>query len=175
MIKRYNQFVNDRINENVENEETMDFNKDPIDDFNDQTGDFDNVDNPINDFNDGDYVDDFNDDVDDFSSGEEEEDDDDEEYTGTLKMEQLADELGVDMREDGSINYNGVEIHFYSEDEKFHIDKMVFTTVEEVINYLENGELQNNSDLESETQLPDDMNIKESYRRSRFDRSRRWK
>lgn len=152
MIKRYNQFVNDKINEDLEsgenindfNENPMDFNQEPVDDFEE----------PMNDFepNDGDDFDGGNfDDVSGFDgdeeisnlSGEEEEEDD---YPGTQKMEELAEELGVELREDGSLSYNGVEVHFYSETEKFHIDKMRFTTVEEVINYLENGDAGDTSD-----------------------------
>lgn len=82
---------------------------------------------------------------------EEEED----EYKGRMLMEELADELGTEVKEDGSIEYEGNKINFYSETENFHIGKNKFETVEEVLNFLQNKEVpvQNES---------------KSYRLSRF-------
>jgi hypothetical protein len=48
----------------------------------------------------------------------------------------LANELGTEVDDDGSINYEGKKINFYSETEKFHVDNKKFSTVEEVVNYL---------------------------------------
>lgn len=177
MIKRYNQFVNDKINEDLEsdenindfNENPMDFNQEPVDDFEE----------PMNDFEPSDDFDDVNFDGDEQISnlsGEEEEED---EYTGTQKMEELAEELGVELRDDGSLNYNGIEVHFYSETEKFHIDKMRFTTVEEVINYLENGDagdtgddIESNSfDQISDTDFENTIGESKRYRNTRLQNS----
>ena len=58
------------------------------------------------------------------------------EYQGQMLLNQLANELGTEVEADGSINYEGKKINFYSETEKFHVDNKKFSTAEEVINYL---------------------------------------
>ncbi len=75
-------------------------------------------------------------------------------YKGQTLMAELANKLGVKV-ENGAINYNGKKINFYSETEKFHVDKKKFETSDEVIQYLESGEIQN-------------RNESKSYKRSRF-------
>jgi len=59
------------------------------------------------------------------------------EYIGKKMMNDLSSELGTEIDEDGSINYNGKKVNFYSETEKFHVDKKKFDTVEDVLNYLD--------------------------------------
>jgi len=58
------------------------------------------------------------------------------EYQGQMLLNQLANELGTEVDEDGSINYEGKKINFYSETEKFHVDNKKFSTAEEVVDYL---------------------------------------
>lgn len=58
------------------------------------------------------------------------------EYIGKKMMNELASELGTEIEDDGSISYNGKKVNFYSETEKFHVDKKKFDTVEDVVNYL---------------------------------------
>lgn len=58
------------------------------------------------------------------------------EYQGQMLLNQLANELGTEVDDDGSINYEGKKINFYSETEKFHVDNKKFSTAEEVVNYL---------------------------------------
>ena len=58
------------------------------------------------------------------------------EYQGQMLLNQLANELGTEVDADGSINYEGKKINFYSETEKFHVDNKKFSTAEEVVNYL---------------------------------------
>ena len=58
------------------------------------------------------------------------------EYQGQILLNQLANELGTEVDADGSINYEGKKINFYSETEKFHVDNKKFSTAEEVVNYL---------------------------------------
>ena len=65
-----------------------------------------------------------------------------------MLLNQLANELGTEVDEDGSINYEGKKINFYSETEKFHVDNKKFSTAEEVVNYL--GSTQMTSDEEDE-------------------------
>ncbi len=57
-------------------------------------------------------------------------------YKGQIIMRDLANELGAEVEEDGSILYNGKKINFYSETEKIHIDKKKFDTIEDAVNYL---------------------------------------
>jgi hypothetical protein len=59
-------------------------------------------------------------------------------YIGQKMIQDLAEALGVQPDADGSISYNGKKVNFYSETEKFHVDKKKFSTVEEVVNYLQN-------------------------------------
>lgn len=63
-------------------------------------------------------------------------------YVGQNMMTELANALGVNVESDGSINYEGHKINFFSETEMFHIDKKKFKTVEEVLNYIESGNTQ---------------------------------
>ena len=70
------------------------------------------------------------------------------EYQGQMLLNQLANELGTEVDADGSINYEGKKINFYSETEKFHVDNKKFSTAEEVVNYL--GSAPMTSDEEDE-------------------------
>jgi hypothetical protein len=58
------------------------------------------------------------------------------EYQGQILLNQLANELGTEVEADGSINYEGKKINFFSETEKFHVDNKKFSTAEEVVAYL---------------------------------------
>jgi hypothetical protein len=59
------------------------------------------------------------------------------EYIGTRKIKELVDELGPDAKlENGTIYYDGKEINFYSETEKFHIGRKRFNDVKDVLNFL---------------------------------------
>jgi hypothetical protein len=71
----------------------------------------------------------------------EEEEEEGGEYIGKKMMNDLASELGIKIDEDGSINYNGKKINFYSETEKFHVDRKKFDTVEDVVNYVSEGDI----------------------------------
>ena len=70
------------------------------------------------------------------------------EYQGQILLNQLANELGTEVDTDGSINYEGKKINFFSETEKFHVDGKKFSTAEEVVNYL--GSAPMTSDEEDE-------------------------
>jgi hypothetical protein len=59
-------------------------------------------------------------------------------YIGTQMIQDLADALGTEVI-DNAVQYEGKTINFYSETEKFHVDKKKFTTVEEVVDYLTGG------------------------------------
>jgi len=98
------------------------------------------------------------------------------EYQGQYLMNQLASELGVEVESDGSINYEGKKINFYSETEKFHVDNKKFAKVEEVIDYLgsigpkvetEEEVVDELSDVE-ELESNDDAFESKSYRKSRL-------
>jgi hypothetical protein len=97
------------------------------------------------------------------------------EYIGKKMMNDLASELGTEIDEDGSINYNGKKINFYSETEKFHVDKKKFDTVEDVINYV-GGEAPVNIDEEpigideDEFEDSDDAFESKSYKKTRLNK-----
>jgi len=59
-------------------------------------------------------------------------------YIGTQMLQDLADALGTEVM-DNAVQYEGKTINFYSETEKFHVDRKKFATVEEVVNYLTGG------------------------------------
>jgi len=115
MIKRYNQFVQGKVNEEFE----MNTQEAPIVDMPESE------EAPLNEL------------------PEVEEDPETElpeeeggEYQGQILLNQLANELGTEVDADGSINYEGKKINFYSETEKFHVDNKKFSTAEEVVAYL---------------------------------------
>lgn len=59
-----------------------------------------------------------------------------DEYIGTKKMKELAAALPDAKLESGTLYYDGKEINFYSETEKFHIGKHKFNDVKDVLNFL---------------------------------------
>jgi hypothetical protein len=65
------------------------------------------------------------------------------EYEGTKLMNELAEMLGTKVT-NNEINYNGHKIHYYSETEAFHVDRKKFDNIEEVVSYLE-GETEEHS------------------------------
>ena len=72
------------------------------------------------------------------------------EYMGQKMMADLASELDTEIGSDGSINYNGKKVNFYSETEMFHVDKKKFKTLEEVVDYLEGSSSQTDLSLDGE-------------------------
>jgi hypothetical protein len=150
MIKRYNQFVKGKVNEEL-------FISGPNFDMGDMETPI--VEEPITD-----------------TESEVEEDPETElpeeeggEYQGQILLNQLANELGTEVDADGSINYEGKKINFYSETEKFHVDNKKFSTPEEVVAYLggsneapehththENEEEHSHEDEEGVTEIEDE-------------------
>lgn len=114
MIKRYNQFVSGKVNEEFDMNSDME-NEAPF------------VEEPI--------VDTETSEVEEAPEAELPEEEGGE-YQGQMLLNQLANELGTEVSEDGSINYEGKKINFFSETEKFHVDGKKFSTAEEVVNYL---------------------------------------
>jgi hypothetical protein len=64
-----------------------------------------------------------------------EEEEEGHEYEGTKKLKELANKLGAEVV-NNQIDYNGQKINYYSETEKFHIGKNKFSTVQEVLDFL---------------------------------------
>ena len=90
----------------------------------------------------------------------------DDEYIGTKKMKELADALPDAKLESGTLYYDGKEINFYSETEKFHIGKHKFNDVKDVLNFLgKKEEVKSERDFEDE-QMDPEFEAK-SYRVSR--------
>ena len=107
MIKRYNEFVNGKVNEDFETIDPMI--EEPITDTESEVEEAPVAELP---------------------------EEEGGEYQGQILLNQLANELGTEVEADGSINYEGKKINFYSETEKFHVDNKKFSTAEEVVNYL---------------------------------------
>ena len=123
MIKRYNQFVSGKVNEEFDMDVDME-NEAPI------------VEEPI--------ADNETSEVEEAPEAELPEEEGGE-YQGQMLLNQLANELGTEVSEDGSINYEGKKINFFSETEKFHVDGKKFTTAEEVVNYLGSAPMTSNN------------------------------
>ena len=154
IIKKYDQYIkeNKKVNEDIEDEFSSDENEieneDPLDDG-------DDMDFPENEFP-GDNENELEkDDVgvgsgraeipaekysDDPATPEAQHEDEGEEeeghqYIGSKMLGELADKLGAEVS-NNSIMYNGKKINFYSETEKFHVDRKKFKTADEVVEYL---------------------------------------
>ena len=147
MIKRYNQFVKERVNENIEDDDMG---------FTTHDGSFDGDDSETEDdmgfaTHDGSFDGDDSDfdemsedeisnsrelpiEVEEDNFGEEEEEGGD---IYSAKMNQLAQVLGTEVTDKNTIEYDDKQIIFPSETEMFHVDNKKFKTVEEVANYLE--------------------------------------
>ena len=111
------------------------FNDDEIggeEDVEDEFGE-DYMDEPTEDFDEEEYL--YSDEN---NEGEEETEEEEGMYKGETEMKELADMLNTKVV-NNQIEYNGKKINFFSETEKFHVDRKKFNTKEEVIEYLEGG------------------------------------
>lgn len=90
------------------------------------------------------------------------------EYIGKKLMSELAEALGSNVESDGSINYEGKKINFFSETEMFHVDKKKFKTAEEVINYLSVDSKEKLSDIDEDEFEKGDMPFESKSYRKRF-------
>lgn len=100
-----------------------------------------------------------------FEGGEEEEQED----IYSSKLKQLAEALGLDddAVQNNKLEFEGKEIIFPSETEKFHVDRKKFDTVEQVVDYLQGGSSERVAPkLEEEDRIDPEFEAK-SYRFSR--------
>ena len=151
MIKRYNQFVNGRINENIG------------EGFDEEEGDFipgEEV-NPGFDEEEGDFI---QDEIEDGFMGEEEEEGGD---IFKAKLKELADLLGTDVMDDKTIQYDGKTIIFPSETEKYHVDKKKFKTAQEAYDYITGSKENKQPRKEREVQRELELTESKSYRNRR--------
>jgi len=131
LVRKFNDFVKNRINENIEPIENPTESSPELEAGIDATLDAERedqsnlIDRPE-------------------SSYEEEESG---EYEGTKLMNELAEMLGTEVT-NNEIDYNGHKIHYYSETEAFHVDRKKFDNIEEVVAYLE-GETEEHSNSHS--------------------------
>lgn len=158
ILKKYNEFVN-RINENEEPmlspEEMDNFTEDDVD----MDSEIDMDSGMIED------EDDFSDELEDELEEEMEEEMEEEEgeYLGTRLMNELAEKLGTEVV-DNKIIYNDTEINFFSEDEKFHIGKNKFETVDEVLEFL-TGSAGSTQEMDDDMMGDDEMPMEETPNR----------
>jgi hypothetical protein len=142
MIKRYNQFVKERIDENIDEEEDLGF-ATHDGSFDGDDSDFDEMDDEISNSRELPIE------VEEDNFGEEEEEGGD---IYSAKMNQLAQVLGTEVTDKNTIEYDDKQIIFPSETEMFHVDNKKFKTVEEVANYLEGSTKVENEVEEMELQ-----------------------
>jgi hypothetical protein len=138
MIKRYNQFIKENINEDIDAEE--------INSFDDQELDDQELDQDLT-------QDDFDEDY--------EDDDLEEEEAADLyktKLSELASLLGVEVV-DGKVEYNGKQIIFPSETEMYHVGNKKFKTAEEVVEFLNAGSEAPKEEMSDEEEGDFDKNI----------------
>jgi hypothetical protein len=137
MIKRYNQFVNKRVNENTYEEKDF---------SNDEFGDIKTKD--------GSYL-----------NPEGEEYFEEEEEAGDFynnKLKEVADLIDVEVI-DGKVEFEGREIIFPSETEMYHIDKKKFKTAQEVADYLNTSNKVPNT--KSELELQESKSYRNRFRK----------
>jgi hypothetical protein len=144
MIKKYNKFVEQRINENYSDESSV---------TNQQGSELANL------YSEEELTDDM----------DMEEEEQMEEEGGDIyqrNLEELAKKLGVEAQ-DGKIMYNGKKIIYPSETEMYHVGNKKFKTVDEVVSFLE-GESNRLVDEEADdmklNELPREMTGEEADR-----------
>jgi hypothetical protein len=69
----------------------------------------------------------------------------------------LAAQLGAEVSEDGTIDYNGQKINFYSETDMFHVGKKKFKTADEVVSYLETSAPSEEVEMKDHSPSKEDM------------------
>jgi hypothetical protein len=87
-------------------------------------------------------------------------------YSGKLKELATALGLDVDAVQNNRLEFEGKEIIFPSETEKFHVDRKKFDTIDQVISYLEGSAEPKAPRLEDEDRIDPEFEAK-SYRFSR--------
>jgi hypothetical protein len=144
MIKRYNEFVSGKVNEYFSG-------LDSHPDLESQLSEPNEVENS---------------ELSEIELGEEEEEGG---YQGQELLNQLANELGTEVDADGSINYKGKKVNFFSETEKFHVDNKKFSTPKEVVAYLGSTEMNSSKEDEMTDELDEKFESK-SYRKTRLNK-----
>jgi hypothetical protein len=147
MIKKYNQFVNDRVNEDVDNFE---------DDTNQQESELANTDL------DGEF-DGMKSEVENLENVESEEEEPEEEGGDVYasKLKEVADKLGSEVN-NGRVEYKGQKIMFPSETEMYHVGGKKFKTADEVVSFLGDTKEESTNMEEMERVPNEDINIEES-------------
>jgi len=92
---------------------------------------------------------------------DETEEEEEDKYGKMLK--DLAKSLGTEVVKDDKsgalcVKYEGKTINVYSEDDKYHVDKKKFTTVDEVVSYLNGGKPMSKQEFNNEVEdMEDDL------------------
>jgi hypothetical protein len=120
LVRKFNDFVKNRVNENIE----------PIENPTDESPELEaGIDATL----DSEAKDQSNL-IDEPEANWEEEESG--EYQGTKLMKELAEMLGAEVT-NNEIDYNGHKINYFSETEAFHVDRKKFDNIEEVVAYLQ--------------------------------------
>ena len=154
IVRKFNDFVKNRINEDV----------DPIETPNEESPGIKATENAEED----DQSNLIDDPEEDFEEGEEESG----EYEGTRLMNELAEMLGTEVV-NNEINYDGHKINYFSETDSFHVDKnkKKFGTSDEVLEYLK-GTTDRKSDIETGEMGEDEKYKQMALESRRFNRKR---
>jgi hypothetical protein len=147
MIKRYNQFVKGRVNENIDDME--DINNDGDLGYATHDGSFGGDDSELE-------SEIQNTEIAKNSFEEEEESGD----VYSAKMKELANMLGSEVTDKNTIEYNGTQIIYPSETEMYHVGKKKFKTSQEVKNYLKNDV----SNIKSDVALQESKSYRKRYK-----------
>lgn len=158
-LKRYEDFIKES-EETFKTPETSEFDDEQFDevDFEDDIDSDMQIDAEDSIIDDDDDVSELRDEIEDDIENDEIEEEEGE-YIGTKLLNELAEKLGVEVV-DNKIEYNGMEINFYSEDEKFHIGREKFETVDEVLEFLTSGEMVTGSE-ESDIVADNEMDFEQ--------------
>jgi hypothetical protein len=152
MIKRYNQFIKNKTNEDLNEEDFM--NGTPFEET--ETGLSNrNLENEVDDFEESEMDNTINNEL------------EEEEEAGDFynkKLKELANMLNVEV-EDGKVEFEGKEIIFPSETEMYHVDKKKFKTAKEVVDYLNSMNKNKIPKFEEELELQESKSYKNRFRK----------
>jgi hypothetical protein len=152
MIKRYNQFIKNKTNEDINEEDFMSGTS-----FEETETDLSNRDleNEVDDFQESEMDNTINNEL------------EEEEEAGDFynkKIKELAKMLNVEA-EDRKVEFEGKEIIFPSETEMYHVDKKKFKTAKEVVDYLNSMNKNKIPKFEEELELQESKSYKNRFRK----------
>jgi len=150
MIKKYNQFIKENI-QNIQDQEEV-LSDEDLDTLHDEMSEDELIDNEYSNSENDEDIEDSGEELVGNPEGSMEEEMEEEggAYKGQLMMHELSDELGCPVGADGAIVCKGKKINFFSETEMFHVDRKKFKTIEEVVDYVNGDSIPNKEKVGNE-------------------------